>query len=64
MKNLSIDHSTGLFATKPAGVPLIANTNKTIFQHHDLVKVATRVVKENGESLRIILPEATSGLVE
>ncbi len=59
MKNLSFDHLEGLYTNNTAGVHLAIQKHRTTRQHHDSIIVAKRVVKEHGENLRIILPEAT-----
>jgi len=59
MKNLTFDHIGGLFNTNTAGTLLATTKHSTTPQHHDSLIVTTLVVKEHGESLRIILPGAT-----
>jgi tRNA1(Val) A37 N6-methylase TrmN6 len=59
MKNLSFGHFEGLCTNNTAGVHLAKEKHRTTRQHHDSIIIAKRVVKEHGESLLIILPEAT-----
>ena len=60
MKNRSFDHIGGLFTANGTGELLARSTQQTTPQYHDSDRVATLVVKDHGESLLIILPEATS----
>lgn len=58
MKNQSFDHIGGLCTTNTADELVATDKQSTTRQYHDSVIVTTLVVKEHGESLLIILPEA------
>jgi hypothetical protein len=59
MKHLLIGLSNGLFITSYTGMPINGHTTGTTFEIQNSVIVSTTVVKNHGESLLIVLQEAT-----
>lgn len=59
MKNLLVGISNGLFPTNNARVSLNKQTTDTTSEPQDFIIVSTTVVKNHGESLLIVLQEAT-----
>jgi hypothetical protein len=64
MKNLLVGISNGLFPTNNARVSLNKQTTDTTSEPQDFIIVSTTVVKNHGESLLIVLQEATVELAE